>query len=92
MANAVIAHEMMHFLFYSYMEEYPDLDKKTLWESAEIFNKLIQNTTRFRDFNYPEDKLLTDDQEQKLAQVRSELNPETVSVKEFVNHYLKYCQ
>ena len=86
-SNAVIAHELLHFIFYSYMEKYPIVDKVMLWEMAEIFNKFIQNTQKFRNFNYPEDKVLGKKQEAILNDIKATLNPETLDIQDFVSYY-----
>jgi len=85
--NSVIAHEMLHFIFYSYMENYPNIEKAKLWEMAEIFNKFIQNTQKFKNFNYPEDKVLEEKQEIILKDIKVNLNPETVNIQDFVSYY-----
>lgn len=87
--NAVIAHEMLHFIFYSYMEKYSDIEKVRLWEMAEIFNKFIQNSKKFKDFNYPEDKVLDEKQEAVLKDIRTNLDSETADIHDFVSYYLK---
>ena len=71
------------------MEKYPEIGRIHLWEMAEIFNKFIQNTKKFKHFNYPQDKLLNHKQEQKLLSINNELDSETTTIDAFVLHYLK---
>ncbi len=85
--NTVIAHELLHFMFYSYMERYPEMDKINLWKMTETFNKFIQNTDRFKDFKYLEDKLLDIDQEKILSELTRELNPESATVEDYLHSY-----
>lgn len=61
--SVVIAHEMLHFMFYSYfLEKYPryDTSNKLLWNVSEIFNIIVQhspawlNAFKTRSMDYPE--------------------------------------
>lgn len=46
----VIAHEMLHFIFYDYVEKCTKLkDEKEIWEMSEIFNVLIQNSKKWQN-------------------------------------------
>jgi hypothetical protein len=72
------------------MERYPDIASDSLWDMAETFNKLIQNSHKFRTFNYPEDKILDEKQEVMLKEIGSNLNPETISIQGFEEYYRKH--
>ncbi|MFA6446870.1 MAG: hypothetical protein WCW31_01275 [Patescibacteria group bacterium] len=63
--NVIIAHEMLHFMFYDYFyQKYPDYNNKDanflVWNVSEIFNSVVQNSEPWlRVFNlktmtYPE--------------------------------------
>ena len=63
--NVVIAHEMLHFVFYDYFwEKYPDYKKQDIktWNISEIFNTVIQNSPEWvnvfeeKSMGYPEHK------------------------------------
>jgi len=47
----VSAHEMLHFMFYDYLEKNPDLSKNisesVIWELSEIFNVLVLERPEF---------------------------------------------
>ena len=50
--NVVIAHEMLHFIFYEYIfSKYPKYKKDKynflIWNTSEIFNEIIQNSPKW---------------------------------------------
>jgi len=50
--NVVIAHEMLHFVFYDYFyKKYPEYNNSEynffVWNISEIFNSLIQNSNEW---------------------------------------------
>lgn len=68
--NVIIAHEMLHFIFYEYfLKKYPKYknDKYNffIWHISEIFNTLIQNSPEWlkvfkvKTIGYPEHKSIT---------------------------------
>ncbi len=89
-STTIIAHEMLHFIFYDYMDKYKNLDKKKLWEFAEIFNKYIQNSIDFIDFMYPKEKVLEKEYEIRLENIREKFENKTVSISDFINFYNQY--
>lgn len=61
--NVIIAHEMLHFIFYSYfLRKYPEYKENDnfVWHVSEIFNVIIQNLPKWMvvfkvpSFAYPE--------------------------------------
>lgn len=53
--NVVIAHEMLHFLFYDYFytrysQYQSDKYDMFVWHVSEIFNSLVQNSPQWREF------------------------------------------
>lgn len=63
--NRMIAHEMLHFIFYSYFEDNirDKSKKKKSWLISEVFNAVVLNTKEFRnivkpgkELGYPEHK------------------------------------
>ncbi len=63
--NVIIAHELLHFMFYSYFyEKYPEYKNKEnnflAWNISEIFNSVVQNSKTWLDvfglktMSYPE--------------------------------------
>lgn len=63
--TVIIAHEMLHFLFYEYLfEKHPELRKKEenflTWNVSELFNAVVQNSQTWlniftsRSMTYPE--------------------------------------
>ncbi len=67
--NVIIAHEMLHFIFYDYFyQKYPQYKKDKynffVWHVSEIFNVLVQNSTdwlkvfQLKSMPYPEHKKL----------------------------------
>ncbi|MFH1667538.1 MAG: hypothetical protein ABH884_00755 [Candidatus Komeilibacteria bacterium] len=59
-----IFHEMLHFIFYDYcLVKYPsmfknqDTEKGPLWEIAELFNAVIQQTSDFAKLHQPLDSI-----------------------------------
>ncbi len=45
--KVVIAHEMLHFIFYDYLsKKFPELkeNEQVLWDLTEVFNVLVQNS------------------------------------------------
>lgn len=51
--NVVIAHELLHFMFYDYcFAKYPQYKKESyellMWHASEIFNPLIQNSAKWQ--------------------------------------------
>lgn len=55
------AHEMLHFMFYDYVEKHPNLmesaDESLLWNLSEIFNVVILETPEFAEItNNPDPK------------------------------------
>ncbi len=67
--SVVIAHEMLHFMFYDYFyEHYPkykrDEDNFFVWHISEIFNTLVQNSPEWlrcfkvKSLGYPEHKAI----------------------------------
>ncbi|MFA6390977.1 MAG: hypothetical protein WCX78_04560, partial [Patescibacteria group bacterium] len=73
--NIIIAHEMLHFVFYDYfLEKYPEYDEHSMvaWHTSEIFNVIIQNLPEWiKVFEipsgaYPEhEKIITEIQNEK---------------------------
>lgn len=52
--NVIIAHEMLHFIFYDYFyKRYPEYNESKynffVWHVSEIFNSLIQNSKEWLD-------------------------------------------
>ena len=65
--NVIIAHEMLHFIFYDFLfKEYPKykLNKYSffVWNISEIFNSVVQNSSKWlkifkiKTISYPEHK------------------------------------
>lgn len=61
----MIAHEMLHFIFYSYFDDNVKNKalKKDVWLISEVFNAVVLNTKEFRniikpgkELGYPEHK------------------------------------
>jgi len=63
--NVIIAHEMLHFVFYNYFyKKYPEYKKDRynffVWHISEIFNVIIQNSSKWlkvfkvKTLSYPE--------------------------------------
>jgi hypothetical protein len=63
--NVIIAHEMLHFMFYDYLfKKYPELnnedDNYLTWNISEIFNSVVQNSELWlkvftlKTMSYPE--------------------------------------
>jgi len=63
--NTIIAHEMLHFIFYNYFfKKYPKYKNEKydffVWHISEIFNGLVQNSPQWlkvfktKSINYPE--------------------------------------
>jgi len=90
--NHVCAHEMLHFIFYDYVEknfspEYKKLDDKVIWKLSETFNDMVLRLPEFVAITGQKDPGI-------YAETREELNDaiklweETKSVKAFVTKYL----
>ena len=50
--NFVCIHEMLHFIFYNYLEkrfleQYKECDEKIIWKLSEVFNDVILRTDEF---------------------------------------------
>jgi len=86
-SNTIIAHEVLHFIFYEHMKQFPEIEGKELWEMAEIFNKLVQNLEDVEEFFYPDDKMLSEGMENKLNSLREKFTYENIEISEFVSFY-----
>jgi hypothetical protein len=86
--NHVIAHEMLHFIYYDYLESEEKVFSEKIgeersWLLSEIFNDLVLALPVFRNFaprtnsSYPEAKEL-------LTRISSQLNPNNFTAKEFI--------
>lgn len=74
----IVAHEMLHFMFYDYLygryPKYKDQEKYSffVWHVSEVFNSVVQNTKEWKSFfggtssPYPEHRRI-------VAQVRREI-------------------
>jgi len=69
--NVVIAHEMLHFIFYEYLfKKYPKYKAKKynflVWNVSEIFNEVVQNSPKWRkvfglkSMGYPQHKKIVE--------------------------------
>lgn len=76
--NVVIAHELLHFMFYDYfLEKYPKYDKDKfnffLWNISEIFNSIVQNSKKWvkafevEGLIYPEHKNIVNNLQKKYS-------------------------
>jgi len=93
--SVVIAHEMLHFIFYDYLlSKYPKYknDKYDffIWHVSEIFNSLIQNSPKWikvfkhKSKYYPEHKKII----QLMKKERNKLNESNIDemIKEIIKH------
>lgn len=91
--NYVCAHELLHFIFYDYLEknfnqEYKELGEKVIWKLSEIFNDVVLRLPEFVAFTGNNDPAT-------YAETREELNgaiklwEETKTIKVFVAQYFK---
>lgn len=80
--NVIIAHEMLHFIFYDYLFKYFPKYKKSkynffIWNVSEIFNELVQNSPRWlkvfkvKSMGYPEHRKIVKKLSKKYHQMES---------------------
>ena len=86
-SNSILAHEILHFIFYEHMKRYPEIEGKKLWEMAEVFNKLVQNLEGVKEFTYPKDKLLFASMENRLKMLREKFTQNNIEIDNFVDFY-----
>jgi len=77
--NVIIAHEMLHFIFYNYFyKKYPKYKKDEhnflVWNISEIFNVIVQNSSKWlkvfevKTMDYPEHQKIIKKLESKYSQ------------------------
>lgn len=90
--NYVCAHELLHFIFYDYLEknfsqEYKGLGDKVIWKLSEIFNDVVLRLPKFVAITDQKDPAFYAETRQELDDA-IKLWEETKSVKAFVTKYL----
>ena len=92
--NVIIAHEMLHFIFYDYFyEKYPKYSKEEFnffaWNVSEIFNSVIQNSPKWikvfkaKNMDYPEHKKIIENLSVKYHQ------KDNIAVDELIREIIK---
>lgn len=91
--NHVCAHEMLHFIFYDYVEknfslEYRGLGEKVIWKLSEIFNDVVLRLPEFAAITGQSNPGIYAETRQELDDA-IKLWEETKSVKAFITKYLE---
>jgi len=91
--NFVCAHEMLHFIFYDYVEknftEKPrNMEEKTIWKLSEIFNDVILRLPEFVAITGQKEPAFYAESEQELNDA-IKLWEEVKTVKVFIAKYFK---
>ena len=92
-SNEVCMHEMLHFIFYAYIEnefpnEYKNRDKDYIWKLSEVFNDIILRLPEFvklTGIKKPDIYAQT----QKELEKNTKLWDESNGIKDFIHNYLK---
>jgi len=91
--NYVCAHEMLHFIFYSYVEknfsrEYGKLGEKVIWKLSEIFDDVVLRLPEFVAITGQKDPAFYSETRQELDNA-IKLWGETKTIRLFVIKYLE---
>ena len=91
--NHVCAHEMLHLIFYNYVEksfskEYERLGEKVIWKLSEIFNDVVLRLPEFVAITDQKDPAFYAETKQELDDA-IKLWSETKTVKAFVSKYFE---
>ncbi len=92
--NVIIAHEMLHFIFYNYLfSKYPKYSKEKyqlfVWHLSEIFNALIQNSSKWLKI-FKEKQMLYPEHEEIIKKLSSKYyNRKDLDVDEIIDSVIK---
>lgn len=86
----VVAHEMLHFIFYDYLfKNYPKYKHKKceeeIWQMSEIFNALIQNSNRWQT-KFKQKVIIYSKLKPKIIRMKKML-PKNFIAKDFIENW-----
>lgn len=86
----VIAHEMLHFIFYDYLfNNYPEYKnkkfEKEVWQMSEIFNVLVQNSKKWQE-KFEQRVIIYSKLKPKIRKIKKDLSVNFIA-KDFIKNW-----
>lgn len=91
MRKEVIAHELIHFVFYDFCHTLEIKDTKELWELSEIFNVIFLNLSSLQKATGAEELLFYPDLKDKLEEIKQIWVQQPIAEK-FIKMSLQHLQ
>ncbi|MBU1016914.1 MAG: hypothetical protein ABIJ82_02920 [Patescibacteria group bacterium] len=90
--NFVCIHEMLHFIFYDYLEknfskQYKEYDERVIWKLSEVFNDVILRTDEFISLTKQKEPSIYAESREELVKYRKMWGKAKGSTEIFIKNY-----